>query len=379
MELTKGQENALKVAVKRYKDHEAYTVIAGFAGTGKSFLIKHIVDALNLNEDNVVYATFTGKASLVLKQNGCENAMTLHRLLYRCKEKPDGSYEFIPKTALDKQYKLIVVDEVSMVSVEIWDLLMKHKVHVLACGDPEQLPAIDQSCTVLDNPHAFLTEITRQAKESEIIRLSMDVREGKWIDYGGGKDAKIISLEKVSDKLLIGADIILCGKNSTRHSLNEQVRRIKWGEQYQNAPMNGDKAIVLKNYWDLGEMYDEPLINGSIGILQNINLKEIKLYKPEMTASFISDCGIEYNNLKMDYNLFVKKEPTINKDNFMKYPKSTRPRELDFSYAITVHKSQGSSWPRCCIFDEWLGDKDYHRRWLYTAITRSSDKLYIIK
>ena len=81
MILTRGQEEGLKIAVDRYKKGYAYTVIAGYAGTGKSTLIPYIVKALNISEDKVVYATLTGKAALVLKNKGCKNAMTIYRLL----------------------------------------------------------------------------------------------------------------------------------------------------------------------------------------------------------------------------------------------------------------------------------------------------------
>jgi exodeoxyribonuclease-5 len=80
---------------------------------------------------------------------------------------------------LDYPYKLIVVDEISMLPKEIWDLLISHRIHVIALGDPGQLPPIGESNGVLDKPHIFLDEIMRQAQESEIIRLTMDIRAGK--------------------------------------------------------------------------------------------------------------------------------------------------------------------------------------------------------
>ena len=82
MILTKGQEEAIKVCMKRYRNKEPFTVIAGPAGSGKSTVVQYIVEALNIAEDNVVMATFTGKASMVLREKGCKNAMTLHKLLY---------------------------------------------------------------------------------------------------------------------------------------------------------------------------------------------------------------------------------------------------------------------------------------------------------
>ena len=132
MELTNLQEKGLKIACERYRNKEPYTVIAGYAGTGKSTLVEFIIDALGLYSDEVAYVAYTGKASLVLQNKGCEGAMTSHKLLYNTKEKVDGTYEHIPKDKLDEQYKLIIVDEISMLPDELWQLLLSHKTPIIA-------------------------------------------------------------------------------------------------------------------------------------------------------------------------------------------------------------------------------------------------------
>ena len=111
MTLTNGQEEGLKVAVERYKSKKPYTTIVGYAGTGKTTLVKFIVDELKLNDMLVVYIAYTGKAALVLRNKGCANAMTAHRLLYKSEEQPDGTFIHTPKKKLDKHYSLIVCDE----------------------------------------------------------------------------------------------------------------------------------------------------------------------------------------------------------------------------------------------------------------------------
>jgi exodeoxyribonuclease-5 len=181
MILTTKQEEGLKTAVTRYKAHEAYTTISGYAGTGKSTLIKFIIAALDIAPEQVCYVAYTGKAAQVLKQKGCPNPITAHKLLYKAKPMPNGTYKFEPKLALEGEYKIIVVDEVSMLPKEMWLRLLSHKIHVIACGDPFQLPPIDKDSDnhVLDTPHVFLDEIMRQAYDSEIIRFSMWIREGK--------------------------------------------------------------------------------------------------------------------------------------------------------------------------------------------------------
>ena len=113
-----------------------YTVIAGYAGAGKSTLVKFIISALNIPEEEVAYVAYTGKAANVLKNKGCPNATTAHKLLYHAKQTKNGNYIFSPKRVLDKQYKLIVVDEVSMLPQELWYQLLSHGVYILAMGDP---------------------------------------------------------------------------------------------------------------------------------------------------------------------------------------------------------------------------------------------------
>ena len=136
MILTAKQEEGLKIAVKRYKDHEPWTCIAGYAGTGKSTLVKFIVQALNLDENAVCYIAYTGKAAKVLRDKGCANAMTAHRLLYQSFPRADGTFYHKIKRPLDHPYDLIVVDEISMLPKEIWDLLLSHNIHVICLGDP---------------------------------------------------------------------------------------------------------------------------------------------------------------------------------------------------------------------------------------------------
>ena len=100
MELTAKQQQGLSIAVQRFRAGEKYTVISGYAGSGKSTLVKFIVSALNVNEDEIVYACFTGKACNVLQQKGNKNVSTLHRLLYehfplacgkRCRQRAENA------------------------------------------------------------------------------------------------------------------------------------------------------------------------------------------------------------------------------------------------------------------------------------------------
>ena len=387
MELTRKQEEGLRIALERYRNHEAYTVIAGYAGTGKSTLINFIVAALDFAPEEVAYITFTGKASEVLREKGNPNAMTAHKLLYYSKQLASGKFIFRPRPSID--YNLVVVDEVSMLPKDMWDLLLSHGVYVIACGDPFQIPPIDktQDNHVLDNPHIFLDEIMRQAKESDIICLSMNIREGKKIVPFKGNDVQVFHKRDLVDGMYHWADQILVATNRTRHDINSYMREMN-GRGAE--PEIGDKIICLRNCWDTMSFEKcDPLINGSIGWIESMVSETVayKLNGATVTAPIlrttITTKNDKYVDLPVDYTALTtgvkyfdpKQEYAIrrNKSNPM------LPIEFNYGYAITGHRGQGSQWGKVLTIEEGFPfDPIEHARHMYTCATRAESKLTLV-
>lgn len=385
MELTNKQEQGLRIAIERYKAHEPYTVIAGYAGTGKSTLIKFIVTALNIDPERVAYIAYTGKAAQVLRNKGCPNAMTAHRLLYKSIQQKDGTFVHIPRESLNSNCDIVVVDEVSMLPKPMWALLLSHKIYVIACGDPGQLPPIGEENGILDSPHIFLDEIMRQAQESEIIRLSADIRSHKEIKPFKGKEVNVVKNSELCTGMMTWADQIICGKNDTRNYFNNCYRALKWqNPNISSAPLVGDKIICLKNNWDIITEIGDALVNGTIGTLtnlttypnQHLGTKAIINFMPE-TAENDNWYDQEFHGLLIDWQLITTHVPTLNKENFRSFPKKLRPEQFDYGYCITCHKSQGSEYNNVLVIEEVLRATD-HARWLYTAVTRASQKLTLV-
>ena len=389
--LTKKQEEGLKIAIQRYLDGEKYTVISGYAGTGKSTLVKFIVQSLpgiDIEED-VVYATFTGKAAQVLLSKGNSNAMTLHRLLYESIPRPDGTFIRKPKTFLE--YKVVVVDEVSMAPVDMIKLLFAHNCYVICLGDPFQLPPInkDSDNHLLDHPHVFLDEIMRQAKESEIIRLTMDIRERKNLNTFDGKDVKIFDQSSMNTGMLLWADQIISATNKTRTEINNTMRSLlDRGDQ----PEDGDKVICLRNYWDCWANNGDYLVNGTIGFLNDVysSFNSIPPFfggqiVDTVNAIFISDTNANYGNLQMDKKQILTGERALDNKTIYRLNRSKKyshlvPLDFTYGYCITCHKAQGSQWDNILVIEEnFPFDKEEHARWLYTACTRASEKLVLVR
>ena len=391
MELTKNQIAGLNIAIERYKNHEKYTVISGYAGAGKSTLVKFIVSALEIPEENIVYACYTGKACNVLQKKGNKNVCTLHRLLYEHFPKPDGTFFRKPVTSLEP-YEIVVVDECSMASKELIDQLLRHDVYVIFLGDPFQLPPInpEDDNHLLDRPHVFLDEIMRQAQESEIIRLSMDIRAGKSLELFNGNDVKVINKSDVVTGMYEWADQILCATNNTRVAINNEMRQMLGRE---GEPKEGDKVICLRNYWDLFDNNENPLVNGTIGCLKN-NFNEYIRYPrfingggsfEVMRSDIVTEIGTEYSSLRLDKKLILEGKETLDgklKWRLSKSPATSHlvPMEFTYGYAITYWKAQGSQWKKVLIFEEnFPFDKTTHLRAMYTALTRAEEKCIIVK
>lgn len=389
MKLTNKQEQGLKIAVERYKNKEKYTVISGYAGSGKSTLVRFIIAALDVDENDVCYATYTGKAAQVLLKKGNKNVYTLHKLLYKSIPKPNGGFLRIPKEVIP--YKVVIVDEVSMAPKKLMQLLSTHNVYIICLGDPFQLPPVDKNEDnhLLDRPHIFLDEIMRQAQESEIIRLSMQIRHMEEIPFSNGKEVMVLPKQELNTGMLTWASQIIVGTNATRISINNQMRQLLGRGE---SPEDGDKVICLKNYWDDLADNDDPLINGTIGYIYKPTIDKIKL--PYFTGGqtieslntyFTSDSDADFGILHLDNKMILTGEKCVDwkteyKINRNEKTRGLIPKEFTYGYAITGHKSQGSEYPKVLgIEDRFPFDKTEHARWLYTVATRAEEKFVLLR
>jgi ATP-dependent exoDNAse (exonuclease V) alpha subunit len=202
---------------------------------------------------------------------------------------------------------------------------------------------------------------------------------------------QILPKEELNTGMLLWADQILTATNAKRLSINAQVRALLGRGP---EPEDGDKIICLRNYWDDFNMHGDPLVNGTIGILTNCfrTWREI----PKFVKSDIRKFDIIYGNFTTDEGVYEMTE--IDRMMLMtgmkccdwrlsyklgrlkpKYGEIV-PKEFAYGYAITCHKAQGSEWDKVLVLEESFPfDKVEHARWLYTACTRASDKLVLVR
>ncbi len=429
-ELTKGQEKA-KDLIKEWftegKKKNPVFVLTGYAGTGKTFLLNAIIkDELRLRDSDIAFIAPTGKAASVLTQKGTR-ATTIHQLIYtpidrKDKNKDDKNkkkVDFIRKSSIGN-LKLIVIDEASMLSQKILEDVMSFHIPILLSGDKGQLPAIGASSKLLDKPDINLDEVVRQSLDSDIIKLSIKIRNKEKLPLGKfGDDVLVLNRKDIPEeslkKIYLNCDQIICGRNKTRHAINSLVRG--YNGAISRYPEVGDKIICTSNNWEETISKDNKffLVNGTMGEVTETEMKSEKLFisslkfKPDFLESETSDLLFD-NHYYIDetYNYesqqrvaelsdgsfivkeVISKRKEIETDAQYKARLSKWLRErnqtknevqlnrFEFAYAISCHKSQGSEFDTVVLIDESYVFPE-PERWLYTGITRAKKKLIIIK
>jgi exodeoxyribonuclease-5 len=424
IQLTPKQHAAVMRIVQWFRHetkHQQVARLFGYAGSGKSTITRHIIEALGLGNGQgrgwggVQFAAFTGKAALVMTRKGTP-ASTIHSLIYRVSEATEEEIERVEKElaqlkaglflmgpgelafartqiaslelrlahiheprfvlnsqSLVRDCDLIVLDEVSMVGEEMANDLLAFGKPILVLGDPGQLPPIHGEGAFTNvAPDVMLDEIHRQAGDSAILRLATLARQGLPIDYGAYDDhVWKMPRRDVSPEQMLRGGQVLCGSNMTRPGLNMSMKRAA-GFAADLPTGSGEKIICLKNRHDLG------LINGLFLSLSDVHHQPGN--EVSFTATVHTEDGQEISGPQHFWRGEYDDHIVFDRDRGRRDAYLRRSLiETSWGYAITVHKSQGSSWDNVILFDDGFGRTAIDRnRWLYTAITRAEKGLVIL-
>lgn len=382
-ELTDTQKKAIDLAYDHFVNGKD-TIIAGYAGTGKSTLVRFLIQRLqkdfDLPDKDITYSAFTGKASQVLTNKGC-SAITLHKMLYEpIIDRNTGEVFFELKDELP--YKLIIVDECSMAPLQMVQELQSFGIPTVYLGDPGQLSPVQKDADnhLLDHPDIFLTEVLRQALGSPIIRLSMKIRNDEDITGFNFPEARVLTKSQLTPKDLTEADMILVGTNKMRQKTNYAMRKMLGKSGLFDSK---EKVICTVNYWE--EVIDRSLTNGTVGWITNpVYTSKYFAKRPKTNVQlirgvFTSETGlrkvVEIDKQFLDSEL---SQLTARQKADIK-PRALQPKEFSYAYVITGHKAQGSEWDNVVILEEDFPYGPDHKRWLYTCVTRAKKKVTLVR
>lgn len=391
-----GQAKASEDFQYWYKHPESRTrpwfEISGPAGSGKTTVVRHAMEGLGISLDDVVFIAYVGKAALALRLSGV-NGRTVHSAIYKVElvhaTDADGNklyrggspiYKkiFVKVNSLSTNIKLIVVDEGGMIPAPMGYDILSFGVPVLVLGDKNQLPPVMGNPIFLTHPDAFLTEIMRQNKDSPIIYLSQLATHGIDIPFKDyGQNCRVIHRWELTDDDLSNSDMIICGTNNMRDTINRYTRKNIYNIN-SNTITIGDKLICRKNCWDIIlDGTDIALTNGMVGYVTSVDRNTRKRssmmqidFRPEFTQDEFKGLSVNSKYPFLDYSE-RKGINTMYDDNIV----------FELGYCITCHLAQGSQADSVLIYDDMLGNtmSDYYKKWLYTAITRAKKELTIVR
>lgn len=414
-QLSPQQQRAIEEIKDWYESPVGPFRLFGAAGTGKTTIAKEIGPALGAT---VQFGTFTGKAAHVLRSKGAAPVSTIHSGIYF----PTTSEEARERLAvarreladvmtvrpidldhgretdeaivrLEAQIKvleqearrlswewnpesewastdLIILDEVSMVNAKLAADIEMYGVPVLVLGDPAQLPPVDGGGYYTNaKPDFELTEVHRQALESPVLALATRVRTSTGARLGIEPE----ELTPVSLTEAMQHDQIICWSNKRRWAIVDAYRR-KAGRE-KGIPSAGDRIMCLTNNKDLS------VFNG-----QQFEVLASAPAALGPTLTVRTDEGVE-RQIPTYSGGFEGREA---QDQAKNGGAGINGRRMlaTFAQAITCHKAQGSEWESVYVVNElpnlmYMTGKHegpaaaqaMARRWLYTAVTRASDKV----
>ena len=360
------QKNAVINSIKN-----KINIINGGPGVGKTTILKIIVTLLKQEHYTVSLCAPTGKASQRMSEATNEKASTIHRLL----EYKQIFKDFQKNEINQLESDFIIIDEMSMVDIHLLAKTLKavnSNSIILIIGDTNQIPSVSAGSVLKDLINSNVINISkitinrRQSEKSEIIKNAYLINDGKQIEYKKEKNSdmffinsnsdentllKILEMIKTNIPNAFGIDSkkdlqVLCPTHEGllgRKNLNKKLQELLNVENDKSIIKRGD--VIFKeddNIIQTKNNVEKDIFNGDTGVI-------LKIEKNLLLAR-INNKVISYDRNEFD--------------------------QIELSYAITIHKSQGSEYPVVIlpISEYYIGN--YDRSLLYTGITRG--KLFVI-
>ncbi len=370
VELAEKQKQAVELALQKQ-----VLVITGGPGTGKTTIIRAIIEILAALRQKVVLAAPTGRAAKRMQEATGREAKTVHRLLEYNPQK--GGFTRDQQNPLEAD--AVILDEVSMIDVLLMHHLLKAvppRASLILVGDTNQLPSVGPGTVLKDIVESgcfetvTLNEIFRQAKESKIVTNAHLINAGKFPDLRRPPEnvlGDFYFIEEEEPEKIVKKIVALCAKNIPARYSFHPLKEIQ-----VLAPMNRGQLGVGALNEVLSEALNpagQKLTRGhktfKVGdkVMQVVNNYQKEVFNGDI--GFVISFDEEEQELRVDFDGRAVVYDFSELD------------ELVLAYAISVHKSQGSEYPAVVMPVVTQHFLMLQRNLLYTAITRGK-KLVVL-
>tara|TARA_R110000782_G_scaffold21299_1_gene57347 strand:- start:36754 stop:38130 length:1377 start_codon:yes stop_codon:yes gene_type:complete len=405
-------------------------LLTGYSGTGKSFLTTKIIEQIIYINKGVKIAITapTNKAVRVLKNLSsiCETHSqvefnTLHSLLgLKRVITHDGKEEFKSEFGGGNisEFDIVLVDEVSMLDNNLYEMLLDkskfNNIMLLFIGDRGQIPPVNGGESVLftnklENSYN-LTEIIRQASGNPIIQIAKKIRtnevfeEETIVDENGdgviflkiNTEMPLLNTYFNSNNFDVNPNFVkvLAWTNKAVDYYNDKIRVMIYGEKCGklnvgekmvcNKPIIDSKKRVVLNNNDEFEVLSYDIKTETSGLRFSYYSVKILCHGKTLTIKLLAEISENSFNKEVDSlkTKATKASPMQKRIAWLKYYNLLgKYADVKYNYALTVHKSQGSTFDNAIVINcdiNRVRDKKEKNKLLYTAVTRAKNKLFII-
>ena len=378
-----------------YHGEEQVFEFSGVAGAGKSVVLNEIIRRLHLDpRTDVAPMSFIGSASLVMRMKGLTSAKTAHSWIFKVHPMPltdkNGKVvkdkllncpimvpRFYPVDHLDENIKLIVIDEAYCMPKSLRPNIEKFGLKILACGDQNQLPPVNDEPAFLNGPCYRLTQCMRQLGKDDISAIANIVSNGGSPMNGYYGNSLVINKNQLTDDMLNWADVVICGTNKTRDAVNKYIRQIRGYNT--DLPQYGEKVVCRNNNWLEGvktqDGYVINLCNGLIGTV--LNYPDVSSFDGELfSMMFMPNLAPEaIFNTRVNYNHMIADHPVRMKIRQNKYETGNK---FEYAYCITSHIAQGGQFHNVVYIEEPM-HPDIRNQVNFVGATRADNFLIYVK
>jgi len=401
LDLSEDQQQARFDLREAIRQGERVLVLKGPAGTGKTTIVRVLTEDLEADGWQTTHLAPTGKAAVNFKDKISRPTSTIHGAMYRVvRDGTDDNPVFLEPKQLCNSHTVVFIDEASMVDADL-DIEIQRQIPrgsvLVYIGDDEQLPPVFGAWGPnFENATAALTHVHRQEQDSTILDLATAVRNGGKLpaeslppDYIRKPMGKTDIARWYIERQDAGDEVVVLGwTNKTRQAINKLVRYNRGFDQ--QGPMTpGDRLLVLYNNKLLERMNGEVLTVKEITPFSDTSHMHRAVRfghrptKAELASSYVefTEGGGGFINPEFigesvpDFREFTRRHiRVIHKDDWL---------HVDYGYAVTVHKSQGSEYDIVAfVIDNatrWRARQDPRQaaRLVYTGITRAKKQLFV--
>lgn len=344
--------------------------LSGPYGTGKLQIVRYFIDRNNLDFNSVVFLTLSDTTVFRLSKMKI-NVKQIHNFLFDAIESDNDSvrytFEYKLKEKTKKKIELFVLIDTDMIDDTLFLQIASFKKPMIVLTDTNLFINTSSIPKYMDNPNYYINEISSENSTSPITWLANRIVSGDELKKGVYGNSSIIKRKTLDEYMLAHCDVVLTKTRDLRKNMNDLFRDTVLSYARTHSLHKNEKLICMSDALFKLDKNGNALRRYTIGKIADKNEDDYRA--PTIKILFESSINKKFKNVLLDRGyLFTGKETSAAK----------KACNFEFAYALTMDRCLGNVFRSTIILNEDSNNSDEHKRWLYKAITKSTQQVIIV-